>query len=518
MPAITQSMGRGTAQITTTRGIQIHPIFSPDKFSPELDYATAFQEAALLASRLLATQQSYHWLFALCFGKNKTSRVPWEFRKKYSPNVPEEYNTNRAVGELTQHEVEAVDEQLTALSRRVQIKVPLAPFSDTAIAKCQPGNAEGAQQGCPSTILISRDFYDLTIFLGEYGASGPRCTSLFTMATTLLHEMAHAASFHIMGRRHEDFFEDALVAEAGFDYVSRIFGMSPIIPRLRHLCGAWTQWQNITFLSQKSYPVNRTCRNSKKLSMYPMRCSFDADYAKRLLSNGWWEGAEDRSVHLIPSFLLNPKNAQLLATTPVSFRRWLELIDSGVLNTSNPRLRPEATTTPLRIRQPTTDTSVYQFDQHHELEGGALFSYPYRFPESTESIRRVFPAHGGIDNVTLRKRFQLPSSPSQVQLYSELVREACRFSDASGRWFLKKKQKSLPVRYFNPSSTSNTAYTHLPPLPKLPFWKPTNPPHENALNCVAPPSPSLTPQRKFGEPFRSRFERFLYKLLSLSCC
>jgi hypothetical protein len=270
------------------------------------------------------------------------------------------------------------------------------------------------------------------------------------MATTLLHEMAHAASFHIMSRRHEDFFEDALVAEAGFDYVSRIFGMLPIIPRLRHLCGAWTQWQNITFLSQKSYPVNRTCRNSKKLSMYPMRYSFDAEYAKRLLSNEWWEGAEDRSVHLIPSFLLNPKNAQLLATTPVSFRRWLELIDSGVLNTSNPRLRPEATTTPLQIRQPTTDTSVYQFDQHHELEGGALFSYPYRFPESTESIRRVFPAHGGIDDVTLRKRFQLPSSPSQVQLYSELVREACRFSDASGRWFLKKKQKSLPVRYFNP--------------------------------------------------------------------
>jgi hypothetical protein len=46
------------------------------------------------------------------------------------------------------------------------------------------------------------------------------------MATTFLHEMAHAAHFHIMGpRRPEDFFEDALVAEAGYDYESRIFGM-----------------------------------------------------------------------------------------------------------------------------------------------------------------------------------------------------------------------------------------------------------------------------------------------------
>ena len=78
----------GTAQIKKNQDMRIHPIFRPEKFDPILDYKTAFEEAALLASRLLHSKQSYHWLFALWFGDNKQSRVPYHFRNMSSPDVP----------------------------------------------------------------------------------------------------------------------------------------------------------------------------------------------------------------------------------------------------------------------------------------------------------------------------------------------------------------------------------------------------------------------------------------------
>ena len=100
----------GTAQIKKNQDMRIHPIFRPEKFDSILDYKTAFEEAALLASRLLHSKQSYHWLFALWFGDNKQSRVPYHFRNMSSPDVPEEYTVNRGIGELTRYEIDAVDQ------------------------------------------------------------------------------------------------------------------------------------------------------------------------------------------------------------------------------------------------------------------------------------------------------------------------------------------------------------------------------------------------------------------------
>jgi hypothetical protein len=197
---------------------RIHPIFSPDNFSPELDYQTAFQEASLLASRLLKSQQSYHWLFALCFGKNKRSGVPYVFGKSSRRNVPEEYTTDRGIGELTDEEMRAVDSQLTALSRRVHFIVPVEHLSAGTLGETVMCDAQEGQQGRPSTIWIEIDFYKVMIQSGGKRPSSERALLLFAMATVLLHEMAHAAHMHIMGSRPEDFFEDALAREAGFDW------------------------------------------------------------------------------------------------------------------------------------------------------------------------------------------------------------------------------------------------------------------------------------------------------------
>jgi hypothetical protein len=434
-----------TAQIKKNQDTRIHPIFRPDKFPPELDYETAFQEAALLASRLLKSQQSYHWLFALWFGENKQSRVPYDSRNTSSPNVPEEYTTNRGIGELTHDEIDAVDRELIALSRRVRFKVPFRdPDNDSASAPCHPGRAKRGQQSFSSTIWIRRGFYDVMIQSEGHQSPNERAALLFAMATTLLHEMAHAAHFHIMGPHPEDFFEDALVAEAGFNYESQIFGMVALISRADPLGGAWYQWQNLSFLDPTSYPVNELCRDTMKLSMNGISHPFDVEFAKLLLSNEWWEywgGVEERSTDIVPVFLLRRENAHLLATAPASLQDWV----SGAAHHQHeaietPRLRPRR-----RVRKSTppsySTATTLEFDPEPSFENGILSHTPLPFPKSTEDIRRVVPVHGGIDPVLLKGRFEELTSPGEESRYAAMVGHVCRSDRVSRRLVLRENEE-----------------------------------------------------------------------------
>lgn len=381
--AYSSNSSTDTAQIKTNADPRIHPIFCPDKFPPELDYKMAFQEAALLASRLLKSQQSYHWLFAVWYGDNKQSRVPHEFRNMSSPNVPEEYTTNRGTGELTSDERCAVDDQLIALSQRVKFKLlDKQSTKHCALAVCQRGRVKRGQQSCRPTIWIGRELYDVMTHGKGRHLPHHRASFIFLMATTLLHEMAHAASFHIMGHRPEDFFEDALVAEAGFEYVSQIFGMVPIISCTEPLNRAWMQWQNLSFLYQKVYPVNKKCRNTPKLSTVPTYYHFDANFAMRLLSDEWWGKSADRSTDLIPNFLLRRENAHLLATAPASIRDWIHGTahrQHKATEIPHSRLRPR-----LRVRQPTPSSyftaSTLEADPESSIKDSILCHEPLPLP------------------------------------------------------------------------------------------------------------------------------------------
>jgi hypothetical protein len=95
-----------------------------------------------------------------------------------------------------------------------------------------------------------------TIWLGAYlyGAAQDETRMLMeednayidlSIAATLLHEVAHAANFSVMGHKEEDYFEESLVAEAGFELESRIFGMIPEIDIYDPFGSAWQSWQNL---------------------------------------------------------------------------------------------------------------------------------------------------------------------------------------------------------------------------------------------------------------------------------
>ena len=49
----------------------------------------------------------------------------------------------------------------------------------------------------------------------------------FTVAAIMLHELGHAIHHDIAGHAYEDCFEESYVAEAGFELVTRIFGLCP---------------------------------------------------------------------------------------------------------------------------------------------------------------------------------------------------------------------------------------------------------------------------------------------------
>jgi hypothetical protein len=444
-----------TAQTKTCQDLEIHPIFRQDNFSPELDYEAAFQEAALLASRLLQSQQSYHWLFALCFGKNKISGVPYVFGDKLPPNIPEEYTTDKGIGDLTDEDIRAVDGQLFALSRRVHFTVPVEHLKDGTVGETRIGDAQEGQQGCPSTIWIEIDFYDAMIQSGGKRSSSERALLLFAMATTLLHEMAHAAHMHIMGPHPEDLFEDALIREAGFDYVSRIFGMEPNMVFEEPLASTWHSWQNVWFL-EPGYPVKEFCRNAGKLATDDnLSHCFDVKFAELLLDDGWWKDVADRSVDLIPGFLYSEENAHLLATAPASFRAWLQSEICGVRMYAKRRRQlriteaPTTTTTAaavaasLTIRQPASRTptsNILEVDPSSTFKNGILYydHSPPPFRLSAEGLRDIIPVRGGIQPIFMHRLFKLMFKPHEEQEFIELVLEVCRFDEVGGRLVLRQ--------------------------------------------------------------------------------
>ena len=238
------------------------------------------------------------------------------------PDVPEEYRSNRGIGKLTSDEVKAVDEQLIALSSRVRFEVK--HFSDKSYGWTEPHDGPEGRRGCRCTIWIGHTLYYV---VGHEHRPQERALLDFMMTITVLHEVAHAAHHHIMGMRFEDFFEDTLIAEAGFDYISRIFGMQPSIFPETLSNPVWECWQTLPFLNPDSYPLQDFCRHISKLPRERIRNRFDPHFAEQLLDDAWWQAKTDRSMDLIPSFLLRQENAPIFQMMPSSLRKWFEGTD-----------------------------------------------------------------------------------------------------------------------------------------------------------------------------------------------
>lgn len=87
----------------------IHPLLSRDNFSPDIDY-DAIAPILRLVSRLLRTPPVRHYLYTTWWGSNEL------VSGASSQEVYQRYSSDRSVTNLSQSDVEAVEEGLLALA------------------------------------------------------------------------------------------------------------------------------------------------------------------------------------------------------------------------------------------------------------------------------------------------------------------------------------------------------------------------------------------------------------------
>jgi hypothetical protein len=82
----------------------------------------------------------------------------------------------------------------------------------------------------------------------------------FSLTTTMLHELAHAAVNDVAGVGPEDYFEESFVAEAGFELESRTFELCWDSDKFL----AWYNWQT-SWLWGSAYHMSDICCDPSKL-------------------------------------------------------------------------------------------------------------------------------------------------------------------------------------------------------------------------------------------------------------
>ncbi|KAM0716134.1 hypothetical protein Q7P37_008648 [Cladosporium fusiforme] len=213
-----------------TLNMQPHAIVDERKISTSFAYHGVMMPSLRLYSELLLCPQSLHYYYAIFYGKNQASATrPPAFKGKPLWETPQEFASNKVILDLTPRDRAAVCGELNRLSD--DIKFTIKTFQDDSRAETTlDNNTSRLSTSC--TIAVSQSPYD---HLADPKLTNPqRLMIQFYVAVVLLHETAHAATDIHMGSKRvaEGFFEDSLIAEAGYEATSRIFGLEPYMPIL----------------------------------------------------------------------------------------------------------------------------------------------------------------------------------------------------------------------------------------------------------------------------------------------
>ncbi|KAM0690183.1 hypothetical protein Q7P36_008950 [Cladosporium allicinum] len=188
----------GSAQPSRDQSL-VHALFAQNKFEARVDYNTVFYDAAVLATRLMNSPQ----------------------------------------GELDAEDIAAVQRERLTLASRIRYQV--LDLHKSSLAETQAEKPTQYKSGTGSLILISKFLYNIALVRNRTPEDYARVQ--IQVATTLLHEVAHAAHNHLYGTKLEDFREADLVAEASYKIEARLFGMRPGIKTHDPSYGPWRTWQ-----------------------------------------------------------------------------------------------------------------------------------------------------------------------------------------------------------------------------------------------------------------------------------
>lgn len=197
----------------------VHPLLARDKFAKSVNYVKVFLQPARLATRMLATPQAEHYFLALITNSKHVSTY-----RGTAKDLRHRFWSDKDIGKLEDLDRQCVDTWLRKVADTITYSVRACDNGAMAEIKKIPYDASKTDLG-RSIICISRkEHYDP--LRGDLPAT-ERLIRQFNLAIALLHELAHAVSYAITARQDEDFFEDAIVAEAGFEFEARLFGACP---------------------------------------------------------------------------------------------------------------------------------------------------------------------------------------------------------------------------------------------------------------------------------------------------
>jgi hypothetical protein len=262
----------------------VHPLLTRDKFAKHVNYAKVFLQPARLVTRMLATPQAEHYFLALITKSKHRSTL-----RGAAKDRRHRYWADKNIGELNSLDRECVRTWLCKIADKITYSVRGCDGALAEVEKLPLGSSEKAMGR--SLICISRsDHYNP--LHGEL-PPGERIVRQFNLAVALLHELAHAISYAITGRQEEDFFEDSIVAEAGFEFEARLFGACPSFSSNAPKVVKWFPWPSRILRGGEgevgSYDLADLCSNPSKLKDGAPIAKVSIGFMRNLFREQFWQ-------------------------------------------------------------------------------------------------------------------------------------------------------------------------------------------------------------------------------------
>ena len=273
---------------------EVHPIYARSRFPQTIKWRHAIYDAAVLATRLMDTPQALQHDYCVFFGTNTAAKLCHKVRRKTTQyQRPKEYGCSKGVGELEERDIQVVRDERLKLSQRITFRVGDIQ-GDCGECKSQP--AVPGIKGVDSIITIGNTLYQAARDKDRSAEENARMT--FLLASTMLHEVAHAAQRHMFGGSgsYEDFRQTGLIAEAGHELESRIYGVKPDLYETNLTSGAckWSSWQCwmagveiIRYTSRQRFMLDEECDTYRMDTAFVMKLCDDnfwlpgGEYARR---------------------------------------------------------------------------------------------------------------------------------------------------------------------------------------------------------------------------------------------
>jgi hypothetical protein len=305
----------------------VHPLLTRDKFAKHVNYAKVFLQPAKLVTRMLATPQAEHYFLALITNSKHRSRLHGPAK-----DLRHRYWSDKKIGELSSLDRQCVRTWLCSIADKITYSVRGCDGALAETNKLSLGSSE--ESVGHSLVCISRSEHYNPLH-GEL-PPGERLIRQFNLAIALLHELAHAISYAVTGRQKEDFFEDSIVAEAGFEFEAQLFGACPSFSSSAPKVVKWFPWPSRILLAGEgeveSYDLADLCSNPRKLDEGGPIAKVSISFMRNLFREQFWQKVV---VKKGPAALLAPEIRDLQCVrSPRSIRDLLAMApDKKVVQT-----------------------------------------------------------------------------------------------------------------------------------------------------------------------------------------